>query len=263
MLQQILTNMYVDPDILEALNEEQKKTLFLKMREEQVRRWKEREEKEEKEGRREKPSPKKVSFKKVSWLLGRDGDVHVCVIGETDEFKSSKLLLSELREQNENNLNNTNRPQNPGHLKSSLGNRVIQQDSSKPGIELLLNKAEEMNHSNTLPDIQKHNNSHSTEELKNQKDDSSNLRTPNSYRTDREPFVVARLNQFGLQKSAVEQDTQERGVVNEQGLGSPFGGRVAQLRMNFNTPNTKVPSPCTKPPIPTKPAHLLTAASVR
>lgn len=53
------------------------------------------------------------------------------------------------------------------------------------------------------------------------------------------------------------------GVVNEQGLSSPFGSRVAQLRMNFNTPNTKVPSPCTKPPIPTKPAHLLTAASVR
>lgn len=51
MLQQILKDedMYVDPDVLDGLNDDQKKTLFLKMREEQVRRWKEREEKLERE----------------------------------------------------------------------------------------------------------------------------------------------------------------------------------------------------------------------
>ena len=47
MLAQILKDMWVDPDVLEALCEEQRRTLFLKMREEQVRRWREREETDE------------------------------------------------------------------------------------------------------------------------------------------------------------------------------------------------------------------------
>lgn len=32
--------------------------------------------------------------KHVSWLLGRDGDVWVSVIGELDEFRSSRILQS-------------------------------------------------------------------------------------------------------------------------------------------------------------------------
>ncbi|KAJ8014856.1 hypothetical protein DPEC_G00020120 [Dallia pectoralis] len=76
MLAQILQEMWVDPEILQALSEEQKNTLFLKMREEQVRRWKEREEKEEREGRtREHTKSKKGHSKSVRWLLG-DRDNH-------------------------------------------------------------------------------------------------------------------------------------------------------------------------------------------
>ncbi|XP_061818427.1 uncharacterized protein [Nerophis lumbriciformis] len=101
MLQQILNDMYIEPDVLEALNDDQKKTLFLKMRQEQVRRWNEREEKLEKEGgdaEYKRTKPKKANSKNVSWLPGRDGDdVAVIVIGEVDEL-TSKFICSGLGE---------------------------------------------------------------------------------------------------------------------------------------------------------------------
>ncbi|XP_051960230.1 uncharacterized protein zgc:100829 isoform X1 [Xyrauchen texanus] len=121
MLQQILKDMYIDPDVLDALNDEQKKTLFMKMREEQVRRWKEREEKLEREPLKTKPN--RAHNKSVSWLLGRDGDVHVIVIGEVDELKSSKIIYSGFGERKTPSVLNNSHNES-GTLKSNLAIRT-------------------------------------------------------------------------------------------------------------------------------------------
>ncbi|KAM8848057.1 uncharacterized protein ACB058_011840 [Synchiropus picturatus] len=90
MLAKILEEMWVEPAVLEALSEEQKRILFLKMREEQVRRWRQR---EEREGPDACSRPKKEAGKHVSWLLGGDGDVSVSVIGALDELQAARPLL--------------------------------------------------------------------------------------------------------------------------------------------------------------------------
>ncbi|XP_072860113.2 SH2 domain-containing protein 4A [Pogona vitticeps] len=92
MLKQILKDMYVDPELLAELSEEQKQILFFKMRQEQIRKWKER----EAVATLSKLAPGKAHGKSVQWKLGADGDVWVWVMGEHPLDKPYNLLCSEI-----------------------------------------------------------------------------------------------------------------------------------------------------------------------
>ncbi|XP_055972879.1 SH2 domain-containing protein 4A isoform X1 [Sorex fumeus] len=97
MLKQILSEMYIDPDLLAELSEEQKQILFFKMREEQIRRWKEREAAmEKKELVPVKSRPKKENGKSVHWKLGADKEVWVWVMGEHHLDKPYDVLCNEI-----------------------------------------------------------------------------------------------------------------------------------------------------------------------
>uniref|UniRef100_A0A8C9AK73 SH2 domain containing 4A n=1 Tax=Prolemur simus TaxID=1328070 RepID=A0A8C9AK73_PROSS len=97
MLKQILAEMYIDPDLLAELSEEQKQILFFKMREEQIRRWKEREAAmERKESLPVKSRPKKENDKSVHWKLGADREVWVWVMGEHHLDKPYDVLCNEI-----------------------------------------------------------------------------------------------------------------------------------------------------------------------
>ncbi|KAL4617625.1 SH2 domain-containing protein 4A [Arapaima gigas] len=96
MLQQILADMYVDPELLAELNEEQKQTLFFKMREEQVRRWREREAELEKEEAVVQKPKKKATGKHVSWLQASDSNVWVWVMGEHPSDKPYEEICDKI-----------------------------------------------------------------------------------------------------------------------------------------------------------------------
>ncbi|XP_033113904.1 SH2 domain-containing protein 4B-like [Anneissia japonica] len=90
MLQQILKDMYIDPELLAELSEEQKQILYFKMREEQVRRWKEWNAKVEKQ-----KNIKKKNGKKIDFLLAKDGNPWVWVMGEHKNDKTIEEILQE------------------------------------------------------------------------------------------------------------------------------------------------------------------------
>ena len=60
MLQQILDTMYVDPELLDLMSDEQKELLFRRMRDEQLRRWNVREKEIQKKKPLRKKTPRRV-----------------------------------------------------------------------------------------------------------------------------------------------------------------------------------------------------------
>ncbi|XP_045698043.1 SH2 domain-containing protein 4B isoform X1 [Phyllostomus hastatus] len=99
MLQQILHDMYIDPELLTELSDVQKHILFYKMREEQLRRWREHEAWEalaEAEGLRPPKVKRAASDKHIQWLLGADGEVWVWIMGEGPGDKPYEEISEEL-----------------------------------------------------------------------------------------------------------------------------------------------------------------------
>uniref|UniRef100_A0A4W5JLH5 SH2 domain containing 4B n=1 Tax=Hucho hucho TaxID=62062 RepID=A0A4W5JLH5_9TELE len=94
MMQQILRDMYIDPDLLAELNEEQKHILFYKIRQEQVRRWDERENQENQDQDQGKKG--ESGKRSIQWLQGCDGDVWVWVMGDAPGDKPYEDIIKEL-----------------------------------------------------------------------------------------------------------------------------------------------------------------------
>lgn len=249
MLAKILEELWVDPDVLEALSEEQKRILFVKMREEQVRRWRLREEEEERGSPQSYCSRanKTVKSKQVSWLLGRDGEVSVIVIGETDEFRGCKLLQNINNRLLGENLNGIQTAQSPGN------------QSQEPRL-----KEEEERAADDAPSPPL---SSSEEDMDLKESDCSDSDAadwaPPLYRTH------PRLHGNGPGTSNTTLRGEGPGEQRDRDLAASLelkpvsgGGRVAELRKAFASESpapsssSSAPSSCSKPAVPVKPLHL-------
>nr|XP_029503193.1 SH2 domain-containing protein 4A-like [Oncorhynchus nerka]XP_029503195.1 SH2 domain-containing protein 4A-like [Oncorhynchus nerka]XP_029503196.1 SH2 domain-containing protein 4A-like [Oncorhynchus nerka] len=255
MLAQILQEMWVDPEVLEALSEDQRRILFLKMREEQVRRWIEREEKDERGRRtREQHRSKEGHSKSVRWLLGRDGDVSVSVIGEVDEFRSSKLPQT-LRTNTRLQSTEMNNLVVDLHTVSLLKDRENHQTSSQSATLMQLS----VDSDGSKDSEEDHDSGSAEDDPKDPVEDSSDNESGNSTDDLKDWGLCHRPRHSNIslslqpQLSVTEKARPHgRGVVVSHEEESPaFGGRVAQLRRTFATS-----SPIAKPPVPTKPSHL-------
>jgi len=92
MLQQILKDMYVDPELLAELDEAQKQTLFCRMREEQVRRWSVW---DHNEGGKTVNPKRQKNKKKVQWMLDVNGEPWTWIMGEHRDDKTIEQIIEE------------------------------------------------------------------------------------------------------------------------------------------------------------------------
>lgn len=91
VLKDILEKGYVDQEILNALDEEQKQMLFIQMRQEQLRKYQAYEERLDRDGLPAKDKNKKS----IRWQTGADGDVWVWVMGDHPADKTIDDILEE------------------------------------------------------------------------------------------------------------------------------------------------------------------------
>lgn len=248
MLAKILADMWVEPEVLEALSEEQKRILFLKMREEQVRRWKEREEREEREGRDTRP--KKAYSKHVSWLLGQDGDVSVSVIGEVDEFRSSKLLQSLMKNRVRSDDMNCIQGEDvlPGREASQL--------SCKEDIQLVLSDVSNAPASPNDPSSEKDSDSCSAEDQTQDSDSESGGSSESDWTIVYRPHFRSPGSHLPSDTLTAMMSKKEKEITPCEDKKSEYGGRVAQLRKAFADDLHRSSPAHPKPPLPVKPAHL-------
>ncbi|KAF7643406.1 hypothetical protein LDENG_00239790 [Lucifuga dentata] len=254
MLAKILEDMWVEPEVLAALSEQQKRILFLKMREEQVRRWREREEREQQDGRDvNHATPKKERSKHVSWLLGRDGDVSVSVIGDVDEFRSSKLLRSLFNNRLHSDSMN-------GIHAGREAERLSFKEDIQPSLTDVTNDLATQNEASSEEDVD----SCSTEDdLQDPAEDGdsesgSSLDNLSNWTPLYRPHLSSHGNQPPLK--APLSDTERAGLESRdmfcEEKNPEFGGRVAQLRKAFTSDLHRSSSACADPALPAKPLHL-------
>lgn len=250
MLAQILQDMWVDPEVLEALSEEQRRILFLKMREEQVRRWTER---EAKDCDQIQPRPKTGCDKKVTWSLGLDGNVRVTVIGEVEEFQSSKFLktLQNSRLQSDSSRGGLRSMSLDSHMKVQrpvqvVVNQTAADTRATPGYSSSFEEG-----SGTAED--------------DPKDPQEDSGSESGSSTDWAPAYRPHLRSCGSQSALSSQVSltvrtqppQQRVSRTQQEESPAFVGRVAQLRRAFAGSNSVASVPgYARPAVPTKPPHL-------